>query len=101
MKVTRVQARAVMVPVKRPPRSASGDIPQAPLVLVDLETDAGVVGCAYLFAFSRAMLAPLVGCVHALGEMIEGDRLAPFEIEAKLHGRLTLLDTPGLVGLAL
>ena len=33
--------------------------------------------------------------------MIKGDPLAPFEIEAKLRARLTLLDTPGLVGLAL
>ena len=101
MKVTQVKARAVMVPLKRPPRSASGEIPQAPLVLVDLETDAGIVGCTYLFAFTPAMLAPLLGCIHALGEMIRGDALAPFEIEAKLRGRLTLLDTPGLVGLAL
>jgi mandelate racemase len=34
-------------------------------------------------------------------EMIRGDPLAPIDIEAKLRGRLTLLDTPGLVGLAL
>jgi len=99
--VTRVNARAVMVPLKRPPRSASGDIPQAPLVLVDLETDEGVVGCAYLFAFTRAMLSPIVGCVRALGDLIQGDPLAPFEIEVKLRQHFTLLDTPGLVGLAL
>lgn len=101
MNVTQVHARAVMVPLKRPPRSASGEIPQAPLVLVDLQTDSGVVGCAYLFTFTRAMLAPTVGCVNALGDMIRGDALAPLEIEAKLRQRLTLIDTPGLVGLAL
>jgi mandelate racemase len=99
--VIRIHARAVRVPIKRPPRSASGDIPLAPLVLVDLETDNGVVGHAYLFAFTPAMLAPMVGCVYALGDMIIGDPLAPFDIEAKLRQRLTLLDTPGLVGLAL
>ena len=33
--------------------------------------------------------------------MIEGDPVAPFDIEAKLRRQLTLLDTPGLVGLAL
>lgn len=101
MKITRVHARPVMVPLKRPPRAASGEIPQAPLVLIDLETDAGVVGCAYVFTFTRAMLAPTVGCIHALGEMIHGDALVPLEIEAKIRTRLTLLDTPGLVGLAL
>lgn len=99
--VNRVRARAVRVPVKRPPRSASGDIPQAPLVLVDLEADDGVLGHAYLFAFTPAMLIPVVECVHALGDMIIGDPLVPLDIESKLRKRLTLLDTPGLVGLAL
>jgi mandelate racemase len=61
--VLRVHARAVWVLVKRPPRSASGDIPLAPLVRVDLETDDSGVGHAYLFAFTSAMLAPTVGCV--------------------------------------
>ncbi len=101
MNVTQVNTRAVMVPLKRPPRAASGEIPEAPLVLIDLATDAGVVGCAYVFTFTRAMLAPTAGCIQALGDMICGDALAPFEMEAKLRQRLTLLDTPGLVGLAL
>lgn len=101
MKIIQIRARPVMVPLKRPPKSASGSIPEAPLVLVDLHTDEGVVGHAYLFTFTRAMLAPTVGCVEALGEMIGGDIVAPLEIEAKLRKRLTLLDTPGLVGLAL
>lgn len=101
MKITRVNARPVMVPLKRPPRAASGEIPQAPLVLIDLETDAGVVGCAYVFTFTRGMLAPTVGCIHALGDMVRGDALVPLEIEAKIRTRLTLLDTPGLVGIAL
>ncbi len=101
MKIARVHARAVMVPLKRPPRSASGAIPQAPLVLIDLVTDDGVVGCAYLFTFTEAMLAPTVGCVHALAKRVVGDPLAPLELQAALRRSLTLLDTPGLVGMAL
>ncbi|MGH8677119.1 MAG: enolase C-terminal domain-like protein, partial [Burkholderiales bacterium] len=54
-----------------------------------------------IFPFSRAMLKPTVACVDALAEMIRGDALMPFEIESKLRKRLTLLDTPGLVGIAL
>ena len=34
-------------------------------------------------------------------DLLKGDRVAPFDIEAKLRSRLTLIDTPGLVGLAL
>ena len=33
--------------------------------------------------------------------MIKGDELAPLDLEAKLRRQLTLLDTTGLVGLAL
>jgi mandelate racemase len=81
--------------------SASGGIPVAALVLIDLETDGGVTGRSYVFGFASWTLRPIVGCLQAMLEMIKGDALAPLEIEAKLRARLTLLDTPGLVGLAL
>ncbi len=101
MKIQRVDVRLVMVPLKRPPRAASGAIPEAPFVLIDLHTDAGLTGRSYVFPFTRGMLAPTAGCVETLAEMIAGHRVAPLELEATLRARLTLLDTPGLVGLAL
>ena len=101
MRVRSLRARPVLVPLKRPPVSASGGIPAAALVLIDLETDGGITGHSYVFAFASWALGPVVGCLQAMLEMIKGDALAPLEIEAKLRARLTLLDTPGLVGLAL
>src|SRR5258708_2927455 len=96
-----IRARAVQAPLKRPPRSASGEIPNAALVLIDIETGEGITGSSYLFAFMRSMLKSTVAAVEALSEMIAGDAVVPFDIEAKLRKRLTLFDTPGLVGLAL
>jgi mandelate racemase len=101
LKIKNIRARPVLVPFKRPPVSASGGISSAPLVLIDLETDGGVVGRSYVFGFAPWTLKPIVGCLDAMAEMIKGDALAPFEIETKLRKRLTLLDTPGLVGIAL
>jgi len=101
VKVRSLRARPVLVPLKRPPVSASGGIPAAALVLIDLETDGGITGRSYVFAFASWAFGPVVGCLQAMLEMIKGDALAPLEIEAKLRARLTLLDTPGLVGLAL
>ena len=101
MRVRSLRARPVLVPLKRPPVSSSGGIPAAALVLIDLETDGGITGHSYVFAFASWALGPVVGCLQAMLEMIKGDALAPLEIEAKLRARLTLLDTPGLVGLAL
>ena len=101
MKIRSLRARPVQVPIKRPPVSASGAIPRAALVLFDLETDAGVTGRSYVFGFSPWTLAPIVGCAEGLFEMMKGDPLAPVDLEAKLRRQLALLDSPGLVGLAL
>jgi mandelate racemase len=96
-----IRARPVMVPFKRPPVSASGALPHAALVLIDLETEEGIAGRSYIFAFGQWAQVPLVGCLAHMRSLLKGDRVAPFEIEAKLRNRLTLVDTPGLVGLAL
>jgi mandelate racemase len=101
LKIRNIRARPVLAPFKRPPMSASGGIPSAALVLIDLETEGGVTGRAYVFGFAPWTLKPIVGCVEGLADMIKGDPLAPLEIEAKLRRRLTLLDAPGLAGLAL
>ena len=91
MKLTikNIRARAVQAPLKRPPRSASGEIPNAALVLIDITTNEGVTGSSYVFAFMRSMLKPTVAMVEAMAEMINGDAVVPFEIEAKLRKRMT------------
>jgi mandelate racemase len=101
LKIRALRARPVLPPFRRPLVSASGAIPKAALVLFDLETDGGVTGRSYVFGFSAWTLPSIVGCAQALFEMVKGDALAPFEIEAKLRRQLTLLDPNGLVGLAL
>src|SRR5215813_6859889 len=101
LKIRSVRARPVLAPFKRPPVSATGALPTAALVLIDLETDGGVVGRSYVFGFAPWTLGSIVGCIEALVDMVKGDSLAPLEIDAKLRRRVTLLDTPGLVGIAL
>jgi len=101
MKIRALRARPVLVPFSRSPVSASGAIAKAALVLFDLETDGDITGRSYVFGFNPWALGPIAGCAQGLFEMIRGDLLAPAEIEGKLRRQLTLLDTPGLVGLAL
>jgi mandelate racemase len=96
-----IRARAVLAPFRLPPAAATGAMPHAPLVLVDLETDAGITGRAYIFTFTPAAQKPVVDLLHNLATLVVGDPVAPLELDAKLRRRLTLLDTPGLVGLAL
>src|SRR3954470_11674154 len=96
-----VKARAVMAPMRLPLQTSSGAITTAPLVLIDLETSLGVTGRAYLFAFTRSNLAPMVSFVAAMGELIQGDALAPFEIERKLRQKYTLLGVHNVVLIAM
>jgi mandelate racemase len=102
MKLTikNIRARPVMAPLKRPPVSASGAIPGAALVLIDIETSGGITGSSYIFAFQQRMLKATVAGVEAMAEIIKGDALAPHEIEAKMRKSLTLLDSHGIIGQA-
>jgi len=96
-----IKATPVVVPLKRPVMAATGSIPQAPLVLVDLETEQGITGRAYVNAYSMVALQPLAGMINGLTELLKGDPISPFEVEAKLRKRLLLLGSSGLAGIAL
>ena len=99
--IRNIRARPVLVPIKRPPQSASGAIPGAPLVLIDLETDEGVTGRAYVFGFAAWAAKPIVGCLEGIATLIKGEACAPVDLDTTLRRQLKLLDTPGLVGIAL
>jgi mandelate racemase len=95
--ILRIRARPVLVPMKLPLHTASGAIDQAALVLLDLETTAGITGRAYLFAPSAAHLAPIVALIDAMSGMLAGDAVVPFEIEKKLRARHKLLGVHNIV----
>ncbi len=46
-----IQVRPVVVPMKRPLRTSSGAVAQAPLLLIDLQAEEGVTGRSYLFGY--------------------------------------------------
>ncbi|MGH6628516.1 MAG: hypothetical protein ACREB3_02160, partial [Burkholderiales bacterium] len=82
-------------------QTSTGAVSVAPLLLVDLKTDGGIVGRSYLFAITRSALKPIAALVEAMGEMLQGDAVAPFEIEKKLRARYTLLGVHNMVLFAL
>src|SRR5215472_17076374 len=97
LRIAAIQARAVVVPMRRALRTSTGVVEQAPLLLIDLRTDGGPTGRSYLFGVQPFTLAPVRALVESFGSWVAGDALVPLEIERKLRGRLTL---PGPVGLA-
>ena len=96
-----IRARAVDAPLARPIRTAVGTIPSAPLVLIDVETEQGVVGRAYVFAYMAFALAPLVRFLEALAPELEGQPVAPVDRQRGFDRRFRLLGWQGLVGMAL
>jgi len=100
-KIKGMKVRAVRVPLDPPHRTASGMFGESPLVLCDITTDEGVTGHSVTFTYSVAALKPTADLIANLAPLIEGQTLAPAEIESKLSARFRLLGTQGLVGMAL
>jgi mandelate racemase len=95
-----VKARAVVVPLKRPVKNAFGIFTSGPLVLIDVETDQGVTGRAYIFAYSNLTLKPLVQLIEDLGRELVGKAIVPFDLMAAMDAKFRLLGWQGLVGMA-
>ncbi|MEZ5668652.1 MAG: enolase C-terminal domain-like protein [Alphaproteobacteria bacterium] len=100
-KVTAFRIRPVKAPLAKPHRSASGLIEVASLVLLDVETDAGVTGASYVFVYAPAMLAPTAALLQELEALVTGAAVAPAAVTAMLHARFRLFGLQGLLGIAI
>ena len=95
-----LDVRAVNVPMQRPLKTGGGEVRSAAMVLVDVLIDEEVSGCSYLFCPTPLVLEPVAKLLSNLAPLIEGDRLAPLEIERKLQKTFRLLGPQGLTGMA-
>jgi mandelate racemase len=95
-----VKARSVIAPISRPVKNAFGVIEAAPLVLIDVETDQGITGRSYIFAYAKLTLAPLVHLIEQIGRDLKGKAIAPFDLMAAMDAKFRLLGWEGLVGMA-
>ncbi len=95
-----VKARAVVAPISRPVKNAFGVIEAAPLILIDVDTDQGITGRSYIFAYSKITLRPLVHLIEEIGRELVGKPVAPFDLMASLDAKFRLLGWQGLVGMA-
>ena len=75
----RVTARPVLLTLARPVVARIATITDWPLILIDLETEEGVTGRAYLEPYVPKAMRYLVPALHDLGEMLKGRRVAPVE----------------------
>lgn len=101
MTIRELRVRTVRVPMVEPHRTASGAVSESPLVLVDVETDAGVVGHGLVFTYTAIALQPTAALIRNIAPLVVGEALAPADIERRLARRFLLLGGQGLVAIAL
>src|ERR1700748_2738417 len=72
-----VEVRAVCVPLRRPVVSKVGLFKDWPLILIDLQTEEGVVGRSYLEPYLKNAARSIVPMILDLAAMQAGKPLAP------------------------
>lgn len=100
IRITDLRARAVNVPLHYPIRTAVGTVDTAPLVLIDLTTNANVTGHAYLFTYTPLALKPVQRMVEELAVLIRGMPVAPYEIDRLMQSKFRLIGHTGLLRMA-
>src|SRR3977135_3623326 len=92
---------AVNVPMKRALGTSARRMDVAPLVLIDLETEEGVTGRAYVFCYLPAATVAVESILREASALLQGDRIAPVDLNAKLGRHFRLRGVHGLVTMAL
>ena len=94
-----IKFRAVNAPLARPIRTAVGAIPSAPLLLIDVGTDQGIVGRSYIFTYTIATLAPVARLAAEIIPELVGQPVVPVDIQRNFDRRFRLLGRQGLLGM--
>lgn len=96
-----VASRAVLVPMNFALGTSAAKVTAAPLLLIDLETEEGIVGRSYLFCYVPAAAPAIAKMLDAAAETVRGEHLAPADIWANLARRFRLIGVQGIVRMAM
>ncbi len=99
--VRAIRATPVEVPLNFVLGTSQGAVRQAPLLLIDLETEEGITGRAYLFCYLRAAAPAIVSLLGEVERVAKGAAVNPADLWAKLTRRFTLIGVQGIVRMAM
>jgi len=99
--VRAIRAVAVEVPMRHALGTSQAVVRAAPLLLVDLETEEGITGRAYLFCYMPAAAAAIAAFLADIARAVKGERVAPLDLWKKLTRRHTLIGVQGIVRMAM
>jgi mandelate racemase len=96
-----IRVVGVEIPMTYPLGTSRSVLSKAPLLLIDLETEEGVTGRAYLWCYLRDALPAIASILKAVAETAKGERLAPSDLWEKLSKRFALIGVQGIVRMAM
>ena len=99
--VRAIRATAVEIPMTYALGTSAATVRAAPLLLVDFETKEGITGRSYLFCYLPAAAPAIASLIAEVERTVQGDRVAPVELWAKLARRFTLIGVQGVVRMAM
>jgi mandelate racemase len=91
-----IRARPVVLRLERPVVARIAAISDWPLILIDLETEEGVVGRAYLEPYVPKAMTYLVPALRHLGALLKGRPIAPVELYEAARKSLHFVGYQGL-----
>jgi mandelate racemase len=91
-----LRARPVVLKLKRPVVARIATITEWPVILIDLQTEEGIVGRSYLEPYLVKASRYLVAALHDLAGMLRGRRIAPFELYDAARKSLQFVGYEGL-----
>ena len=86
----------MVLKLKRPVVARIATITEWPLILIDLDTDQGIVGRSYLEPYTAKAMKYLIPALLDIGEMLKGHSLAPVEVYALARKSLHFVGYQGM-----
>ena len=95
-----IKARPVLLALKRPVVARIATITHWPLILIDVETEEGVVGRSYLEPYTTKAMKYLIPALQDFGDLIRGRRIAPVELYELARKSLHFVGYQGMAMIA-
>jgi mandelate racemase len=99
--VRALHAAGVLVPMTYALGTSRATITQAPLLLIDLDTEEGVTGRSYLFCYLPDAAPAIAKILEEVLRVTKSERIAPVELWEKLARRFALIGVQGIVRMAM
>ncbi|HXZ45538.1 MAG TPA: enolase C-terminal domain-like protein [Pseudolabrys sp.] len=99
--VRAVRGTPVEVPLNFVLGTSAAVVRQAPLLLVDVETEQGLTGRTWLFCYLSAAAPAVMSLLNEVERLTKGEAVDPGALWAKLARRFTLVGVQGIVRMAM